>query len=469
MYANIETIMANLPAEYAGELLPSIRKEFLGSKKTVVVFDDDPTGTQSCHDVVVLTAWTVPLLVEELKKEPSILFILSNSRSLPEQEAVQLTLEIGKNLMTAVKESGRGVIPISRSDSTLRGHFPAEVGAIAHVLEMEKAVWILLPAFIEVRRYTINDVHYIIENQKLIPVSDSPFSKDQSFGYVHSNLKEWVQEKSNGKMKAEDVFSISLDDIRMGGPSGVCEKLTQCSPRQVCIVNACSYKDIEVFAMGMLLAEKSGQKFLYRTSATFVSIRAGIAPGKILGPEKLRINSQNGSLVVVGSYVPKTTSQLEYLLAGGTHQSIEVNVAELIQSGNEQAKVVLIIRQTDEWIASGKNVVIHTSRQLEVGRDSESSLRINGVVSAFLVKIVAGLTIRPSFIVAKGGVTSSDLASKGLSARKALVLGQAIPGVPVWRLDQQSKFPEITFVVFPGNVGDEKALVEVCNSWGVGG
>src|SRR5258706_5514343 len=161
MYNNINEELARLPAEYADELLPAIREEFLRTGKTVVVLDDDPTGTQTCHDVFVLTAWTVPLIVEELSKKPSILFILTNSRSLPEQAAIQLTLEIAHNLKTAAKESGREIVPISRSDSTLRGHFPAEVDAMAKALEMEDAVWILLPAFIEGGRFTIDDVHYI--------------------------------------------------------------------------------------------------------------------------------------------------------------------------------------------------------------------------------------------------------------------------------------------------------------------
>src|SRR5260221_12746396 len=182
MYITVKDELARLPPEYAAELLPVIREEFLKTGKTVVVLDDDPTGTQTCHDVFVLTAWTVPSIVEELKKKPSILFILTNSRSLPEQAAVKLTLEIAHNLKKAAKECGREIVPISRSDSTLRGHFPAEEDAMAKALEMEDAVGILLPAFIEGGRFTIDNVHYIVENQECVPVSKTPFESDESFG-----------------------------------------------------------------------------------------------------------------------------------------------------------------------------------------------------------------------------------------------------------------------------------------------
>src|SRR5258708_3033095 len=242
MYSNIKHELENLPSEYTGELLPAIRKEFRLSGKTVVVLDDDPTGTQTCHDVFVLTAWTVPSIVEELKKKPSILFILTNSRSLPEQVAVQLTLEISLNLKKAAKESGREIVPISRSDSTLRGHFPAEVDAMAKALEMEDAVWILLPPFIERGRFTIDDVHYIVENQECVPVSETPFARDASFGYAHSNLKEWVEEKTKGAVKTAEVMSLSLADMRQGGPQRVCDILLKCTARQICVVNACTYK-----------------------------------------------------------------------------------------------------------------------------------------------------------------------------------------------------------------------------------
>ncbi|MEX1241639.1 MAG: four-carbon acid sugar kinase family protein [Cyclobacteriaceae bacterium] len=453
--------MKGLPAEYPQELLPAIRQKFMESGRTIVVLDDDPTGTQTSYDVTVLTDWKVALLTEELKKKPSILFILTNSRSLHEAAAIQLAFEIGHNLKEAVRKSGQEIIALSRSDSTLRGHFPAEVDALAEALDMEDAVTILVPAFIEGGRYTLQDVHYIKEGEELVPVADTPFARDAVFGYSHSNLRDWVEEKSKGKIKAGEVISFSLEDIRLGGPERVYEKLSKCAPGEVCIVNACSLRDLEVFVMGVLLADRLKQKFIFRTSATVVTIMAGLAPGKKFESTKLQA-SANGSLVIVGSYVPKTTSQLEYLLAQRSHESIEINVTAILQSQAKEQYADMIIKQTDGLIAAGQDVVIYTSRKLETGKDAEHNLRINSMVSSFLVNILQGLTVRPAFIVAKGGITSSDLASKGLMAEKALILGQILAGVPVWQMSKESKFPDIIYVVFPGNVGDHTALADVC-------
>ncbi|MEQ9102709.1 MAG: four-carbon acid sugar kinase family protein [Imperialibacter sp.] len=468
MYENVNQKFNQLPPDYPEGLLPAIQREFLESEKTIVVLDDDPTGTQTCYDVMVLTSWEVGLIAAELRQKPSILYILTNSRSLPEPEAVDLALEIGRNLKEAAKESQRDVVVVSRSDSTLRGHFPAEVDAVAEALGLQGAVTVLVPAFIEGARYTVDDVHYIVENEELVPVSDTPFAKDVSFGYQHANLKEWVEEKTKGRIKASEVHSVSIEDLRAGGPQAVAKKLEACADGSVCIMNAATYRDLEVGVLGLIMAERSGKKFLYRTSATFVPIRAGMVSGKLYVPQKEDAASSHGSLVVVGSHVPKTTSQLAYLLKQGKQQNLEVDVSQLLRPQDLSGEAKAISAKVDVWLAAGDDVVIHTSRRLETGADAESSLKINALVSGFLVAIVQAISVRPKFVVAKGGITSSDLASKGLSVQKATVLGPVIPGVPVWKLQGESKFPGLIYVVFPGNVGDEKALALVCEKFGGG-
>ena len=463
MYQNVNKKLKQLPFEYQELDISAVREQFLKSGKTIVVLDDDPTGTQTCYDVTVLTGWNVELIQEELEKKPSILFILTNSRSLSESDAIKLATEIGRNLKKAGEKSGREMIVISRSDSTLRGHFPAEVDAVASALDTTEAVRVLIPSFLEGGRYTIDDIHYIAEKEELVPVSDTPFARDVVFGYQHADLKKWVEEKTRGRVRASQVSSISIEDIREGGPERVSEKLIACKQGATLIMNAASYRDLEVIAMGLMQAESAGKKLVYRTSATIVPIRAGMPSGKIYQPQHAVFRV--GHLVIVGSHVPKTTSQLSWLLEQGDYKSIEVNVAGILEAEEVSSKAEAIVQQTDGWIAGGENVVLHTSRRLEVGNNPESSLKINALVSDFLVSLVKGLTVRPKFIVAKGGITSSDLATKGLSAQKALILGQVIPGVPVWQMDEKSKFPGIIYVVFPGNVGDEQALLEVCKKF----
>ncbi|MBX2841152.1 MAG: hypothetical protein KTR26_05245, partial [Flammeovirgaceae bacterium] len=48
--------------------------------------------------------------------------------------------------------------------------------------------------------------------------------------------------------------------------------------------------------------------------------------------------------------------------------------------------------------------------------------------------------------------------------KRAKVLGQIIPGVPVWEQGPESKFPEVPYIVFPGNVGGDDAISNIINS-----
>ena len=106
-------------------------------------------------------------------------------------------------------------------------------------------------------------------------------------------------------------------------------------------------------------------------------------------------------------------------------------------------------------------MVVFTSRQLFTGADAASSLAIGQRVSEGLVAIARSLTTQPRYILAKGGITSSDIATQGLTVRRALVIGQILPGIPVWQLGPESRFPGLVYIVFPGNVGGPEALAEI--------
>jgi uncharacterized protein YgbK (DUF1537 family) len=83
-------------------------------------------------------------------------------------------------------------------------------------------------------------------------------------------------------------------------------------------------------------------------------------------------------------------------------------------------------------------VVVFTSRQLP---SSTQQISFHKQVSDSLTSLVARLTTKPSFLIAKGGITSNDVASIGLNISSAMVLGQIEVGVPVWRTGDESRFP----------------------------
>ncbi|KAL1214324.1 putative 3-hydroxyisobutyrate dehydrogenase [Cardamine amara subsp. amara] len=467
-----QDVLKSLPSEWHLDPTDDIHRLNRGNSKTLVVLDDDPTGTQTVHDVEVLTEWSVESISEQFRKKPACFFILTNSRSLSSEKASALIKEICSNLCAASKEIGNADYTIVlRGDSTLRGHFPQATDAAVSILG-EMDAWIICPFFLQGGRYTIDDVHYVADSDRLVPAGETEFAKDASFGYKSSNLREWVEEKTAGSIPANSVESISIQLLRKGGPDAVCEFLCSLKKGSACIVNAASERDMAVFAAGMIQAELKGRSFLCRTAASFVSARIGIIPKDLVLPKDFASDKESsGALIVVGSYVPKTTKQVEELQSQHKQKlrSIEISVEKVALKSSEvrDAEINRAVEMADAFLRAGRETLIMSSRELITGKTSSESLDINSKVSSALVEVVSHITTRPRYILAKGGITSSDTATKALKARRALVVGQALAGVPVWKLGPESRHPGVPYIVFPGNVGNSTALAEVVKSWSV--
>jgi uncharacterized protein YgbK (DUF1537 family) len=457
---NKEDLLHDLPPEWPEDLLPIIREQVGASKRKVVVMDDDPTGTQTVHNTPVLTEWSVEALQAELQSDFPAFYILTNSRSLTLHAARALNTDIGRNLIEAGKRVNRDFVVVSRSDSTLRGHFPGEVDALASGLGENFDGWIVIPFFLEGGRYTVGDTHYVEESGWLVPSAETEFARDSVFGYRSSNLRDWVEEKTGGRVSSEDVLSISIEDVRVGGPAGIAERLLSLQGSKIGVVNAAGYRDVEVFVKGLLDAEAQGRRFLYRSAASFVRVRAGISPRPLLAPIDLDMPTQGGGLTLVGSHVPKTTRQLQKLLALPYMTGVEMDVEALLNGDRSKAEIDRVLRVAERLLQSEKDVVIYTSRRLVTAGHAEGDLYIGSRVSETLISTLQRLTAKLRYLIAKGGITASDVATKGLNVRRALVLGQILPGVPVWQLGPESRHAGIPYVVFPGNVGGDNALAE---------
>jgi uncharacterized protein YgbK (DUF1537 family) len=443
--------LASLPPVWPVELKRRVRDWIaVHPRHKLIVLDDDPTGTQTVQNVPVLTVWDVATLRAEFAESGPCFYILTNTRSMVAEAAKDVNHEIAVNLHRAA--DGRPFTLVSRSDSTLRGHFPLETDVLAGELGPFDAT-LLIPYFEAGGRLTISDVHYVAEGDQLVPAAETPFARDAVFGYRNSHLPSWVEEKTNGRVKAGEVNSISLELIRRGGPDEVRKNLCDLPARSVCIANAAALEDIDVLAVAIL---ESGRRILIRSAAQIVAGMIASPPSK-----GVKVVSATGApLVVVGSYVPKTAEQLTHLLTNTDIARVELRVALLLDPGARCTAISEALVQLHTALGSRRGVVLYTSRELVTGSDAAQSLDIGNTVSDALVEIVQRLEIRPTAIVAKGGITSSDLATKGLKVRRAIVLGQILPGVPMWKLGAETRFPDMPYIVFPGNVGGPSALTD---------
>jgi uncharacterized protein YgbK (DUF1537 family) len=447
-------------APYHTSLLSQVYDEVVRSRRKVVVLDDDPTGPQAMRDVYVLTEWTVEVLRRELQESRPLFFVLTNARALPSAQAIALHRELAENLRVASQQCGVPYTVVVRGDSTLRGHYPDDVEALG-----ECDATILIPFFEEGGRYTLDDTQWVKEGALLVPAAQTPYARDQTFGYRHSNLCNWVEEKTQGRIRADEVLTIPLEWLCRGDVTRVMGVLLR-SRRHTIIVNAVSYHELEVFTLALLRAEAQGKRFIVRSAASFVRVRAG--QGLEIGDWRLEIGGtisnldspiSSGGLVIVGSHVPKSSTQLAQLLSELRVVSCELRVKEIAE-GRTSTAVDQAMALINSTVKAGQHIVLYTSREVE-RREGAAALLVGQKISETLIEIVRNLSVTPRFMIIKGGWTASEIGVKALGVKRAYAPAPPLPGVPMWMLGEETRFPGTPYVIFPGNVGDEQALLKV--------
>jgi uncharacterized protein YgbK (DUF1537 family) len=432
------------------------------------VLDDDPTGVQTVNNVSVYTDWSVETLKHGFNEEKSIFFVLTNSRGLTVAQTTQAHKEMAVNIYEAAKACGKEYIIISRSDSTLRGHYPLETILLKEGTEALTGKKIdgeiMFPFFKEGGRFTINNIHYVKEGDVLTPAGMTEFAKDKSFGYNASHLGEYCEEKSRGAYKAEDMTYISLEEIRNLDIDGIAEKLTGVNNFGKIIVNAVDYVDVKIFAIAFCKAVAAGKEFMFRSAAAITKVLGGVADKTLLTRDELVAKGNtNGGIVLIGSHVKKTTQQFEELKnCKYPLEFIEFHASRVLEDGGLADEVKNVVAKAEEFISKGKSVVVYTSRELVYldTDDKDKILEASVAISDAVTSVIGNLSIKPNFIIAKGGITSSDVGTKALRVKRATVMGQIKPGIPVWMTGEESKFPKMPYVIFPGNVGEITTLKE---------
>ncbi|MFB5088699.1 four-carbon acid sugar kinase family protein [Psychrobacillus sp. PGGUH221] len=428
--------------------------------KKIIVLDDDPTGVQTVHGISVYTDWSVESIEKGFLEENSMFFLLTNSRGFTAAESDKAHTEIANNIVQVAKKVDKEFIVISRGDSTLRGHYPLETEVLKSTIEASSDIHydgeVILPFFKEGGRFTVDNIHYVQYEESLVPAGETEFAKDRTFGYTKSHLGEWVEEKTEGRFKSVNATYISLNSLRALDIDGITEQLLQVSDFNKVVVNAVDYVDVEIFVVALVKAMKAGKQFLFRSAAALTKVIGGVSDKALLTRKELiREETNHGGLIIVGSHVKKTTEQLEQLKTSDFIEFIEFDSHLVLQPDQFQTEIDRVIESAESLIREGKTVAIYTRRErLDLGEGKkEEELKLSVRISDAVTSFVQRLSVRPNYIVAKGGITSSDIGTKGLEVKRATVAGQIQPGIPVWITGEESKFPGIAYIIFPGNVG----------------
>ncbi|MGM7698529.1 four-carbon acid sugar kinase family protein [Microbacterium sp. A84] len=458
---HVDALLASLPAPV--EIDAAEVRASLDPRGVLVVLDDDPTGTQSVANLPVLTRWEHEDLAGAFATSAPAVYVLTNTRSLDEETAAQRNREVVAVALAAASEAGRNVTFVSRGDSTLRGHFPLETDVLsAEIVAHGGAapeLTLIVPAFPDAGRITVDSVHYWVVDGEATPVGETPFAKDATFGFASSNLRDWVEEKTGGRIPADQVAALTIDIIR-AGVDAVASFLRNVPSGSVIAVDVVEESDMRVVALA--LHRMQDRAVLLRVGPPYVRAHIGQDIAEPVRAEDIPFAYDRGGLVVVGSHVPLTTQQLDELRRQRPDTAtIELDVRSLIDDRREAH----LDAQADAVAAALANgsVIVHTTRELVTGADGDESLEIARKVSSGVVELVRRVLAiaPPRFVIAKGGITSSDVASEALEIRRATVLGPMLPGlVSLWQ-PQTGPAVGIPYIVFAGNVGDPDSLARV--------
>ena len=404
-----------------------------GMRWKLVVLDDDPTGIQTVHGCLLMTKWDEESVRQGFQDAQPFFYILTNTRAMTREEAGRVTREAMEMVVRVNRDFGYRLIVVSRSDSCLRGHFPLETDVMRRVLS-ENGLPVypktpFCPAFIEAGRFTIDGVHYMHDGQRLVPVSETEFARDNVFTYHTSVLRDYIKEKGADPDDYEIVNAQSYEELRRWWSEWYAA-LPACAAD--CAEAPCSV--------------------VIRSSSSLPKVISGIADKPLLDSSMLK---QKGvGCFVVGSHVKMTTAQLDCLLQAEGTCAIEVDVQRILDDAD-----ALMLSTTDtirQVVDNHLTPVIYTSRQEVRLADTDQRQHLGQQISRFLVELVRRLPFTPAYLVGKGGITSHDILTKGLGISVARVMGQVENSVPCVMTPQG--FP---YIIFPGNVGTVTSLRDV--------
>lgn len=460
-YSKILHAYPPLPNESLQDSITALLRE---NNLRIVVLDDDPTGIQTVHGNYLLTNWKAENIAAAMADGMPCFYVLTNTRAMTADAADRTVREAMHAILDINEKFGYKIIFISRSDSTLRGHFPLEIKAMRDEI-LRRGIPVPLPtvftpAFFEAGRYTLDGVQVMREGDRLIPVAETEFARDNVFGYHHSELSKYIAEKSPaGEISTENIRHFSLNELRDLSEEALERAIFESAGKRYITLDALDYSDLRKFSYAFLnVFIRTGGYAVLRTSSSLPKAMSGIADQALLDARSLG-GTTAGGLFVIGSHVQKTTAQLARLLELTNTEGVEIDIRRALGDPEK------LLRETEEKLLAihrnGRIPVVYTSRQEFRSDHATERQQLGQRISDFLVEIVKNLSFTPGWLVAKGGITSHDILTRGLGIERARVLGQVLPGVPAVITGAENRWPSMPYIIFPGNVGSEDGLAGI--------
>jgi uncharacterized protein YgbK (DUF1537 family) len=418
----------------------------------LIVLDDDPTGAQAQAGVPVVLDWGPELLAAVAYRGPRAVHLLTNTRALSGDEARIVTGQAA----AAAAAAFPGSRILLRGDSTLRAHLlPEYVGLRDAICPGLTPVLMLVPALPAAGRITEGGVHYLQQGGSRIGLELTEYARDPDFAYSSARLLDWAEERSGGFFAASAGVELGIERIRRAGAGAVAGALLELSARRVpavLVLDSINDSDLEIVADGLREGEQAGADVLVRSAPAFVGILSG-ARAERLEPMP---EGEPAVLVICGSYVPRSSRQLDVLARARPDSLVWVRT-ERLTGGERESEIAARAAEAADRLKSGGLAVVASTRGV---LQSEDRLQAGAAIASGLAAILARVRKHADLVVSKGGITSAVNLREGLQSVLAEVLGPVRDGISLWSVDTPER-QGLPFVVFPGNVGTDEDLAEL--------
>lgn len=412
----------------------------MSTRELVVVLDDDPTGTQSARDVTVVLEPSVAAFARALSDGDAV-YVLTNTRALEEAAATALLRRVRQQVEQACAAAGARPMFVLRGDSTLRGHVFAE----SDVFLPADGVLVLVPAFPQGGRTTLDGVHRVRVDGRDVPAHETEYAADPVFGFRSAVMPTYVADASR-----RSTVLVPLEQVRSGG---MLQAVLDAPSGAVVVPDVLDDDDVRLVARAVREAVPRRSGVLVRCASPLAAELAGVAADGLLSAAE--VGRETGAevgpvLVVCGSHTEGARRQLAQIADRAPVREVDSAVAV----DDPQAAAAAVVAEVAEDLGTRGLAVLATGRTRDA---AHGTLHHGAQVQAALQAVVREVLPHTAVLVSKGGITSADVATDGQGARRAVVLGQVLTGVSLWRVAGADGRDRLQVVV-PGNVGDDDTL-----------
>ena len=435
------------------------------SRRKIILIVDEVTGSQAIGKVPMVVDISAAAIATELWLNPTATALLAATRDVPAADAAASMQRLVADAIAAGHATRSEVMLFYRIDPFLAGHAFVETQAISRRFGgFDGVLWV--PAFFDGDVYTLDSIQWVRAGDRLVPLTDRDPDTDPRFPVRESDLRRWLEARSDGALPPGSVEAIRLAEVRTGRDT-LLRRLRGVRDGRHVIVDAATMDDLYDLFLTCLLAEREGARFLYVAGPSFSRACTSQADvPQLRGPELFGPKRPVGPGIVMLGPPTRANGALRNVIR--RHPAVLDLVLEpTIDVSNYKHGQLLrpqhfrhVSGQVGQALEAELTPLLSFSPLTGSPTDDEI-VAFRQACARAMTDIFLALAVPPQWLLVESGTVASAVTRQGLGVRRAEVLGQVGPGITAWRLDAGSRIPAGILAVVTPEVADHRTVLNL--------